>query len=333
VPDIAVDNSGNLHVVWADTTSGNWEIYYAQKPSGGAWSAPVNISNTAPGESFNSDIAVDNSGNICVVWQDYATSNWEIYYATSTDGVIWSPPVNISNNLGVSAEPAIAIDNSGNLHVVWQDDSLTHNEIYYANSTDGGTTWSPPVIITGDDYISVYPDIAIDSSSNLHVVWQDGIPSEIYYAISPDGSSWSHLVNISRNPSSNSRYPDIAIDSSSNLHVVWQDDSSGNWEICYATSADGVTWSAPDNISNNSGNSYAPAIAIDNNDNPHVVWQEQVSASNWEIYYASAAIPTGGRGGGLSGGAIAGIVVGSCAAAGLIAYFVIRRKRKRRTRG
>jgi hypothetical protein len=323
-------------VVWEDYAAGNWEIYYSTSSDGGAtWSTPVNISHTILAESSNSDIAVDNSGNICVVWQDYAMGNWEIYYSTSSDGgATWSTPVNISKNARVSAQPAIAMDNSGNLHVVWQDNSPTHWEIYYATSTDGGATWSTPVIITGDDYISEYPDIAIDSSSNLHVVWQDGIPnSEIYYAISPDGgTSWSHLVNISRNPSSKSELPDITIDNDDNLHVVWDDDATSDWEIYYATSSDGVWWSTPDNISHSTEYSGGAAIAIDNSDNPHVVWQEYVDGWNWEIYYASPV--GGGGGGGLSGGAIAGIVVGSCAvAAGLITYFVIRRRRKRRAAG
>jgi hypothetical protein len=204
---------------------------------------------------------------------------------------------------------------------VWEDKSTTVNyEIFYTTKHSSGLLWSVPHNISESWDDSRSPAIGTDNSNNVHVVWGKKTPtnSEIFYATKPSGGSWPTPANISSN-SGNSAVPDIATDSNSHLHVVWCDNTPGYYEIYYITSSDGISWSAPDNISHSSDNSVAPAIAIGSNLN--VVWQEQVTASNQEIYYASAAIPTegGGGGGGLSGGAIAGIVVGSCVAAGLIA--------------
>jgi len=49
----------------------------------------------------------------------------------------------------------------------------------------------------------------------------------------------------------------------SNIYVVWQDNTPGNNEIYYSYSVDGGTsWSEPDNLTNNEGESVRPRIAI-----------------------------------------------------------------------
>ena len=54
----------------------------------------------------------------------------------------WTPAKRLTWNSGDSRLPAIAVDSSGNLHVVWQDDTPGNSEIYYKKSTDGGATWT-----------------------------------------------------------------------------------------------------------------------------------------------------------------------------------------------
>jgi len=43
----------------------------------------------------------------------------------------WTPIKRITWNSGNSFMPAIAVDSSGNLHVVWDDDTPGNDEIYY----------------------------------------------------------------------------------------------------------------------------------------------------------------------------------------------------------
>jgi len=43
----------------------------------------------------------------------------------------WDPAVRITWNSGGSYRPAIAIDSSSNIHVVWDDDTPGNDEIYY----------------------------------------------------------------------------------------------------------------------------------------------------------------------------------------------------------
>jgi len=97
-------------------------------------------------------------------------------------------------------------------------------------------------------------------------------------------SDWGATKRLTWN-SGDSYFPAIAIDSNNNLHVVWHDWTPGNWEIYYKRSTDGgLSWGATKRLTWNSGNSLYPGIAIDSNNNLHVVWCDY-TPSNYEIYY------------------------------------------------
>lgn len=82
-----------------------------------------------------------------------------------------------------------------------------------------------------------------------------------------------------------SKHGSIVSDSTGKLHCVWEECISPRWEIYYS-SYNGTSWSAPVNISNNPAiNSTQPHIAVDANDNIHVVWYES-NGFNPRIRYA-----------------------------------------------
>jgi len=79
-PAVAADSDGNVHVVWQDDTSGDFEIYCRKSSDGGSsWAASQRLTWT-PGWSQNPAIAADPSGNLHLVWHDSTPGNTEIYY-------------------------------------------------------------------------------------------------------------------------------------------------------------------------------------------------------------------------------------------------------------
>ena len=84
------------------------------------------------GGSSDTAIAVDSSDKVHIVWYDDTDGVWgidrEIMYATYTDSTGWSNATVISDgyggtywNNGLSVHPAIAVDSSDKVHVVWED--------------------------------------------------------------------------------------------------------------------------------------------------------------------------------------------------------------------
>ena len=132
-PALAAHSSGLIHVVWWDTTPGLAEIYYKNSPDGGAtWTSARRLTWTSGG-SYSPVIKLGFSKQLHLVWDDLADSNQEIFYKKSTDeGATWGPTQRRTWNSGWSSTPAVAFDSSGDLHVVWSDDTPGGNaEIYY----------------------------------------------------------------------------------------------------------------------------------------------------------------------------------------------------------
>ncbi len=181
-PALAADPNGNVHAVWTDGRDGNEEIYY-KRWDGLSWTADERLTN-APGDSRYSAVAADPSGNVHVVWEDQRAVNWKVYYKR-WDGVTWTPDELIVSAPGEpnhTHSPALAADPSGNVHVVWEDyRDGNYPEIYYKRWD--GLSWTADERLTYDPWVSRHPDIGVDPSGNVHVVWEDrrdGNP-EVYY--------------------------------------------------------------------------------------------------------------------------------------------------------
>jgi hypothetical protein len=289
---LAVDSSGSLHLIWIERLGdwpGNEEIFYRKSTDGGATWTPAKRLTWTPGDSDRPDIAACSSGDVHLTWQDYSAGSWEINYKKSTDGgVNWTSSQRLSWTSGGSWNPAIALDSVGNPHVVWDNDAVGKGEIYFKKSSDGGATWTASKRLTWTSGYSAFPNIAIDPSVYLHVVWMDDTPGnyEIYDKRSTNGGAvWMAGQRLTSN-SGTSVGQRIVADSSGGLHVVWSDNTPGNEEIYYRMSADGgVTWTTSQRLSLNSGESDSPRIAVDSSGNVHVVWCDD-TPGNHEVYYS-----------------------------------------------
>ncbi len=234
MPAIAVDSADAIHVVWQDSTPGNWEIYYKRSTDGGTtWGSIQRLAWTA-GESLFP--AIDSSGSVHVVWEDGTPGNYEVYFRSSADGgATWNPTKRLTWTPAGSFGPDIAIGASDQIHVVWSDDNPGNDEIFYKRSTDGGATWSAARRLTWTSNGSFKPAIAIHSTGQIHIAWYNETPDygEIYYKRSADGgTTWNPIRRLTWS-SGRSEYPAIAVDSGNLAHVIWQDEKDGGLPEVY----------------------------------------------------------------------------------------------------
>jgi len=306
-PDIAVDNSGNLHVVWQDYSPGEWgggsecEILYANYTSAtGKWSNVTVVSDMYQGVEWNTDdssdarIVVDSSDNLHVIWEDHTDGIWgtdkEIMYANYTSATgKWSNASVVSDgyggvwdwNINNSVDAAIAVDDNDNLHVVWED-------------------YSPGVWGPGYDG----SDLNLDDKEIMYVKYNalTGQWSNASVISDGYGGVWGWNTNISADP-------DIAVNNKGDIYVVWEEYTPGVWgsgggdhdEIMLAIySSTKGKWSNASVISDGYGGVWwhngsvdDPRIAVDGADNFHVVWGDDTPGdwgSDDEIMYVKISI-------------------------------------------
>jgi len=160
-PSLGVDSLGNLHLAYY---VGN--ISYREH-TGSGWSPPAVIS-LGQGRPC---LVVDFKGHLHVVW--YSVSPLEIYYSFYND-TTWSPPLNLSNNVGQSLYPTISCDSRNNLYVAWNDNSMDTTKfprIFYR--IYDGISWSPiSVISTDTTWPCDVPNFGYPmTDSGVDVVW------------------------------------------------------------------------------------------------------------------------------------------------------------------
>jgi hypothetical protein len=241
VPDLAVDSSGAIHVAWQDDTPGNDEIFYKKSTDGGAsWTSVKRLTWTS-GASWRPDIAIGQGQAISAIWGDDTTAQYEyeIYYKRSTDGgASWDPVKRLTWTAGTSDGADMAIDSSNGVHIVWRNYSQGQGNLYYKQSTDGGTTWSSNKKLDWSG-IPFAPALAIDSAKTIHLVWQDhksGTYDLYYMKSTAGGTAWSTAQRLTWT-AGDAYDARIAIDSTNTIHGVWWDDTPGNPEIYYIKSS------------------------------------------------------------------------------------------------
>ncbi|HET6998197.1 MAG TPA: substrate-binding domain-containing protein [Solirubrobacterales bacterium] len=118
-PQIALQGNGYALSIWSRFNGTHNIVQAASRPSGGSWSAPVDLS-AAGGTAGEAALAVNAAGDATAVWQRHNGTYQIVQAATRKPAGIWSAPVNLSASDLPSVEPDVAIDESGDAIAIWR---------------------------------------------------------------------------------------------------------------------------------------------------------------------------------------------------------------------
>jgi hypothetical protein len=302
-----------VYLVWGDNRYGNplWSnarVFFSKSTdAGNTWSSNLIISQDI--DNFSCaipHISLDAFGNIYVAysWWDTGSDNRDIYFTKSTDsGVSFSPPIIVNDSAEVLSQvyPACAVDSSGqNVYVVWQDwrNPQYDTDIYFARSTDGGTSFLSSMRVNDDDSAKQrYPVVACDDSGqNIYVAWMDNRDTlhgwDVYFSRSIDyGQTFEANYLISDTTTTGGTvqgYPSIYYKNDI-IYLVWRDQSNG-YCVTFSKSTDnGVSFGqqvvVPDDPQAQGG---FPSITAADSGKVCVVWEDfrDYVTYGHDIYFA-----------------------------------------------
>ncbi len=273
-PAVAIcPDSGNVHVAWVQGR----DIYH-KILSGGTWSPAVRV---AAGES--PDLICSNETLHMVFAYRFGT-NYEIYTCSWAEGS-WTLPHNISHTAGASGGPRISAAGDGTLHVVWFDNTPGYYIIYHAYKSGG--YWNNAPLPQGQ---GTAPDVAVDASGAVHVVWQNkGVGTSYYevYHSQWSGHGWSLPENISDTPGAHSLGARLA-GGNNDIHILWEERLPQGSQIYHSGGHQGY-WSVPQPVYQSSRQAHQPVLAVDDMGYAYVIWQEG------QRFLGSQRGPTGGE--------------------------------------
>lgn len=187
----------------------------------------------------------------------------------------FTAPVNLSNDRANALYPDI-VNVGDNVYVAWTEGSAG---ILFRASTDGGSSWTPPLShpalrISPKGGVTQYPLMSANGS-NVYVIWSQTVGStglQEFEATSTNyGSSFSSVEQITSGTSSNGWITGVVASWGSNVYVVY----SGNGKNSYVISSNdaGSTWGAPYHY----GVTFEPEVAV---------WENNVYAVSDGIQFA-----------------------------------------------
>ncbi|MGI9010833.1 MAG: sialidase family protein [Nitrososphaeraceae archaeon] len=304
-PQIAASKNG-IFIVWADNTdSNNTEIMFTKSVDNGTtFSKPINLSNNSQ-NSNNQEISAFNE-NVYVVWQDIDQNNnnnknSSIMFKSSIDsGNTFNDTIELATNTNDTYPKVNSYQDY--VYIVWnseENNNLSKDNknsgLFFIKSSNKGNNFENSIRIAhnnfGESQISV-------SKDEVFIVWgglYEKNINDIYFVQSDDnGTSFTDPYTIqekvskpeSKNQSDKINHPtNVEITNNDPAYIiVWQDIiSKENQDIFITNIKNDFQSTKILNLSNNTGISECPQIAVSKNF-IYVVW-EDITTGNHEIFF------------------------------------------------
>ncbi len=245
----------------------------------------VNDDQQVIGHSFDS-IHVAPDGVVHMAWIDGREGKKEsgTFATRSADhGRTVEKNLKVDESTCVCCRTSMTSSPDGTLYVAWRKILPGDlRETVVARSTDGGRTFTAPVIVGHDRW--VFPgcphrpaSVGTDRQGRLYVVWytegSDETPS-IYLAYSDDrGETFSPKQKLNLSKGTFPDHPQMAVDPDGRLIIVWEEQSPVRREVVMSVSLDrGQTFGAPQKLNEKKG--QTPTLSINAQGLAALAWME-----------------------------------------------------------
>ena len=286
-PQLAVSGK-YLYVTWLD---GDGNIAFARSDNSGtsfAGVAPKEL--TAGGGQLSGPHIAVYGNNVYLQWinnlgkvafianHNSGAGAWDAIKVISTTNQIFDPQIDTSKS---------------NVYITWEDKSVDasgdiNSTVLSQNGTITSSSTNPS---NTPGQASIKPQIAAFKSS-VYQAWEEKYNStngDIFFASSANNAtSFGSKINLS-NSAGLADNPAISANDSK-VYVAWQDaTSSTKNEILFKSSSNnGTTFGSVVNLSDNSGDSVFPRIALSNN-NVYVVWEDKTIDGSGDILFRASS--------------------------------------------
>lgn len=226
--------------------------------------------------------------------------------STAASTITFNPAINLSNDGNKAEEPTVS-NNGQNVYVAWTEGG---KGIFFRESSNGGSTWTPPTTSTAlklspkggtAEFPIMFTQYQQVNSGDVYVAWAQTVKQangsnilQIFVAASTNNGKSFTTTQLSDNATNDQNTPTIAA-YGSDVYVAWFSaklsyQSPGGIYIASSTN-NGQTWSAPQDVYPLSTNGEAEIVAT-TGANVYVMMDQsnfvysQNNGSTWSSYNA-----------------------------------------------
>lgn len=253
------DNSGNE---WADTEDfrvgelvlpspiNNWEI--------------MGFITENPSEDLTPSLMIDNNGIFWLAFASDRSGNGDIWVKSSSDGINWNNPVQVTINESGDAYPCMIQDSGGTYRLAWASDrtGTLDMQIWMSKSSDG-LNWDEPYQAASLPFLNFCPSLIEDSGGTYWLTWSNFNLSTfelfIFISSSSDCISWSTPAIVPTSSIANMA-PSLIQDDKGMYRIVYSSYLNDAFELCMSSSNDGNNWNTPAQITNDGVHKWFPSL-------------------------------------------------------------------------
>lgn len=280
-PSIAINQSnGDLHVLYEGMVSEFMSLGY-RKRIGTTWNPHVHLFTGS--FCLDSQIDVKSNGEVHIVFQDSTGPFFCIYWihdpGTGTFDTPFIMAMDSYSPMNPYYAPAIDHDINGLVHIPFTTGFNGANSIGYRRWENG--IWTDVTFVLSD-YQSMWQDITVAPDNKATMMYRK-LDDQLWMV------QWDGTWNLNEMPVTSGMHiqgiPNCDSDSQGNIHLAFIDDAGGDYDVFY-TVMDHVSlvWSTPVNLSENPSKSQKQSLVVDENDNVHIIWQDNADGDE-DIYY------------------------------------------------
>lgn len=320
-PTVAMDDNGNAIIAWRQLDGPilgvDFPLLYVSEYRAGSWAHPANLaasfSQAANEVRFPPDVAMDNNGNAIVAWRQYSGggSGQFLVYRREYRSGSWSAVPNVATDSispiisgSIASGPKVAMDNSGNAIIVWNqaigepqphpyfpsdnpaDDPVEITHIFKSEYRSG--VWVDPANqfdnISPNGLNALAPQVAMDNNGQAMITWVQADPQQKVQLFKSEyrGSAWTHPASLTDNISPDSQgvaSHALAMDDSGSAIITWLQFDGSRYQT-YKSEYRAAVWRHPVSLldSINPGItasvSTGPALAMDGAGDALILWSQ-----------------------------------------------------------
>ncbi|MBK8253907.1 MAG: hypothetical protein IPK82_14745 [Polyangiaceae bacterium] len=238
-PNPAVNAQGDLLISWYQSGGGSLLAWQSERFGyNGTLSHPgpndfLSVADT-PVDSHpvaNPKPALAPNGEAAVVWtQENGKGSVVVYAAFRDSKGVWTKPENVDDTLsprfGYARCPQVAFAPTGDLFVVWYQDTGAGNRVFAAHRAPDGTWVEPgrePTMLSNPGSEAIYPSLAVGERGGVIAVWTQKTNSGweiVARRRGPVGVDWGPIEVLSSGQGGSAAQPDVAIGGPDEVAVV-----------------------------------------------------------------------------------------------------------------